>query len=99
MMKTMVLDLHCLSLPPPFGLRLYNPSSPLISEDNHDKIAKDLTPAQKFLLGDTAKVLPLVTREKVAVAEKVRFSKNLNKLFPKTNAVFENNDQKQFDDA
>ena len=42
---------------------------------------------------------PLVTREKVAVVKKFRFSENSNKLFPKANAVFENNDQKLFDDA
>ena len=30
--------------------------------------------------------------------EKVRFSKNLNKLFLETDAVFENNNQKPFND-
>ena len=83
-----------------FGLHLYNPPSSLISEDDDNDIEKDFTPAQKFLLGDTAKALPLAAREKVAVAGKVRFSEYLNKLFPKVNAVFENKDQKPpFDDA
>ena len=36
---------------------------------------------------------------KVAFAEKVRFSENLNKLFPKANAGFENNNQKPSDDT
>ena len=58
-----------------------------------------MTPAQKFLLGDTIKALPLAAREKVAVAEKVRFSENLNKLFQKGDVVFENNNQKLFDDT
>ena len=83
--------------PPPFGLPQYNPPSPSISEDDNE-IEKDLTPAQKILLGDTAEALPLTIREKNAVAEKVTLSKNLNKLFPKAEAVFENNNQKPFDD-
>ena len=58
-----------------------------------------MTPAQTFLLGDTAKALPLAAREKVAVAEKVRFSENFNKLLPKADVVFENKNQKLFDDA
>ena len=99
---TMVLDvLPPLPLPPPFGLPLHNPPSPLVSEGNDDEIeiGKNLTPTQKFLFGDTAKASLLVAKEKVAVAEKVRFSENLNKLFSKVNAIFENNDQKPFDDA
>ena len=90
------------SLPPapPFGLPLYNPPSPLISKDDNE-IAKDLTPAQKFLLGDTAKAPPFAAREKVAVAvaEKIGFSENLSELFPKADVVFENNNQKLFADA
>ena len=58
-----------------------------------------MIPAQKFLLGDTAKALPLAAREKVVVAEKVRFSENFNKLLPKADVVFENKNQKLFDDA
>ena len=84
--------------PPPFDLQLYQPPSPLISEEENGKIEKDLTPVQKFLLGETTKAPPLVAREKVAVAEKVRLSGNLNKLFPKGDAVLENDDQKPFDD-
>ena len=89
------------SPPPPllFGLLLCSPLSPSISEDDNNEIEKDLTPAQVFLPGDTAKALPLATREKGAFAEKVRFSENLNKLFPKADAVFENNDQKPFEEV
>ena len=92
-------SLPSLSLSLPFDLFLYNPPSPSISEDDDNEIEKDLTPAQKFLLGDTTKVPQLAAREKVAVAEKIRFSENLNKLFPKLDAVFENNKQKPFDDT
>ena len=52
-----------LSLPPPFGLPLYNPPSPSIFEDD-DKTEKDFTPAQKFLLVDTAKALPFSHQRK-----------------------------------
>ena len=58
-----------------------------------------MTPAQKFLPGDTAKAPPLAAREKVPVEEKVRFFENLSKLFPKADAVFKNSDQKPFDDV
>ena len=51
--------------------------------------------AQKFLFDKITKQ-PFVVEENVAVAEKVRFSENLNKLFPKADAVFENNNQKEF---
>ena len=51
--------------------------------------------AQKFLFDKITKQ-PFVVEENVAVAEKVRFSENLNKLFPKADAVFENNNQKKF---
>ena len=71
----------------------------MISEDDYDEIEKDLTPAQKVLIGDTAKALPFTAREKVAVAEKVRFTKNWYKLFPKADAFFENDNRKPFDDA
>ena len=75
----------------PFDLSLCNPPPPLISEDDYDEIEKDLTPAQKVLIGDTAKALPFTAREKVAVAEKV--------FFPKADAFFENDNRKPFDDA
>ena len=34
-------------------------------------------------------------REKVAIAEKIRFSENLNKLFSKTGEIFNKNDQQE----
>ena len=37
-----------------------------MKKDDDDEIEKDLTPVQKFLLGDTAKQSPLTAREKVA---------------------------------
>lgn len=77
---------------------MYNPPSPSISEEKDTETEKDLTPAQNFLLSETTKQ-PLAIREKVAFAEKVRLSGNLNTLFPKHDAVFENNDQKPFDGA
>ena len=77
-------------MPLPFDLSLCNPPSPSISEDGNIKIEKDFTPAQKFILGDTAKLPPLVAREKVAIIEKDRFLKNLKKLFPKADAIFQN---------
>ena len=58
----------------PFELPLYNPPPPSISEDHYDEIEKDVTPAQKVLVGDTVKTLPFTAREKVAVSEKVRFT-------------------------
>ena len=70
----------------------------MISEDNGDGIEKDLTPSQKILFGDS-KVLLLATRKKVAVTERVKFTENLNKLFPKANVVFENSNQKPFNFA
>ena len=80
------------SPPLPFGLPVYNPFSPSISEEEDDEIEKDLTPAQKFLLAETTKQ-PLAVGEKDALAEKVRFSENLNKLFPKAPTAFQNNNQ------
>ena len=70
----------------------YNPFSPSISEEEDDEIEKDLIPAQKFLLAETTKQ-PLAVGEKDALAEKVRFSENLNKLFPKAPTAFQNNNQ------
>ena len=76
-----------LQLLPHFGLPLYNHPSPSISEGDNNEIEKDLTPAQKFLLGGTANA-------QVVFAEKLRFSEKLKKLFLKADAVFENNNQK-----
>ena len=76
---TMVLDLYSLCHGLLLLVYLFS-----ISEDNDDEIEKDLTPAQKFLLGDTVKALPLAAREKVAVAEKVTFSEKFKQSVSKT---------------
>ena len=72
--------------PSSFVLPVYNPPTTSISEEEDNEIEKDLTPAQKFLLGEITKQ-PLVVGERVAVAEKTRIFENLNKLFPKADVV------------
>ena len=50
-------------------------------------IERDLTPTQKFLLGDElskvkGELEAVVVKEKVAAKEKITLSNNLNKMFP-----------------
>ena len=79
---------------PSFNLPLCHPPSPSIDEDNSD-IENNLNPTKTFLLGDTPqqkKITVAVGEKTTAVVKKVRFLKNLNKLFPKAAEIF--NDQK-----
>ena len=73
-------------LPPP-----YFPPSPSTDQDNDSNIKNDLNPTQKFLLGDTPqqeKIAVAVGEKTTAAVKKVRFSENLNKLFPKADDIF-----------
>ena len=58
----------------------------LPSISDNDNLEKDFNPTQKFLLGNN-KAKPIgeleKTKEEIPITEKVIFSKNLNKLFPK----------------
>ena len=58
----------------------------LPSISDNDNLEKDLNPTQKFLLGNN-KAKPIgkleKTKEEIPITEKVIFSENLNKLFPK----------------
>lgn len=99
-MQVVLADHHCFPPPTPlpFVLLVHNPSSPAICDEQDDEIEKDLTVAQRFLLDDTTKQ-SLAIRGKVVVAEKIRSSKSLKKLFLNVDEVFENNDQKLIYDA
>ena len=71
--------------PPPY----YLPSQS-IDEDDSD-IENHLNATQKCFLGDKSKQekIAIATGEKSAAAvKKVRFSENLNKLFPKASEIF-----------
>ena len=74
--------------PPSFVPPPYYPPPPSRSIDDHndDDIKKDLNPTQKFLLGE--KIVAAVGEKAAAVVKKVRFSENLNKLFPKADKAF-----------
>ena len=58
----------------------------LPSISDNDNLEKDLNPTQKFLLGNN-KAKPIgeleKIKEEIPITEKVIFSENLNKLFPK----------------
>ena len=72
--------------PPPYDFLLYNISLPSSPPTTSDNYAVERTPA---------------SREKVAIAEKLKLSENINKLFSKADETFnKNNCQKaSFDDA
>ena len=80
------------SAPPSFLPPLY--FLPLLSIDDEDSdIENDFNPTQNFLLGDTLQQEKIAVGEKTSAGvKKVRFSENLNKLFPKTDEIF--NDQR-----
>ena len=81
-------------LSPSLNLPTYHQASPSIDKDNNN-IENNLNPTQKFFFGDTPqreKIATAVGEKTTAAVKKVKFSENLNKLFPKADEIF--NDQK-----